>query len=273
MDLTPSGLRDIVWRAAQELSGGQPDTPIKASDVAARVTSYLNLAPDDEERRRKVVQNTSWVGTQVLTKAGLLKPSARRGWWEIVGSTPEGGPSPEAPAPEPSTPSAVRSPWAEDAAGVSAFAPVVAPPYSEDPYILGLAIVSTRCFGKYLGGHVTCATCPLVSPCRAQVFNTLHHIAEVLQLRSAQSSAEGPSEGRRPPPNPAASESLGDILDELDAPKKGGPAQVPRKRPNGSFRGKVQVPSVCDVCGGSLPEGSDAIFDPLVGCRHITCGS
>lgn len=271
MDLTPSALYDIVLQAAQELAGGRPGTPIKASQVTNLVLARLDLPEDDAEGRRKASQNTNWVGTQVLVKAGLLKLSDKRGWWELVDSQapPSPGAAPAEPAAAVILPETFEaSPWAADPGGVTAFAPPTVQVYSEDPYILGLAIVATKCFGKYNDGYSTCMTCALARPCREQVFNTLLRIAQVLQTRDAQSPA--PPETRQPP-----TPTLVDILGELNnlTPSdstKAHPEPTPRP-PHAGVLSIAAVPSVCYICKGGIPEGAQVVLVPTKGCRHVTC--
>ena len=176
-----------------------------------------------------------------------------------------------------------------------------------DPYILGLAVSSTPCFGYHERGNPTCGDCPVAAKCLES--RAMRAVTVALQLektaRAAARAAKAAARTERvspvpaPVPTPTGGESIDDILNDIArapvrAPASNGvddltslfgdlltpepvPAPAPAPPPPAPPPGdrvtpmKAVIDSVCFVCGGRIPAWSSAEFIPGRGLRHPAC--
>lgn len=178
-----------------------------------------------------------------------------------------------------------------------------------DPYILGLAVACTPCFGYHERGNPTCGECPVSARCVESRAMRAVTVANQLEkaARAAARAAKSPYRTERvspvPAQVPAGVESIDDILDSISrAPAAPVPDPEPVAAPGPvddltSLFGDILTPepvqspppppeptpgdrvtpmkavidSVCFVCGGRIPAKSSAEFIPGKGLRHPAC--
>lgn len=138
--------------------------------------------------------------------------------------------------------------------------------YNEDPYIRGLAIESTKCFGEFSLRSDVCKTCPVSGACKATILTQLARVAEGLRQRDEEAARRGASPVKDPVP--VEDDEIGDIIAAIeeevdDKPKTPADADVRRM--------KVPANSKCRKCGKTVARGTEGIYVRGVGIYHIEC--
>jgi hypothetical protein len=137
--------------------------------------------------------------------------------------------------------------------------------YNPDPYIRGIAIEATACFGAYSNRSDVCKGCPLSGACKATVLTKLSEISARLHKRDAEAARRATMPPAPPAPTPAAEEDIDDIIaaieDEVDAPKSAGKG----------VKMKVPADGKCRECKGKIERGTEAMYIRGTGIYHIKC--
>jgi len=135
--------------------------------------------------------------------------------------------------------------------------------YNPDPYIRGLAIESTKCFGEFSGRSDICKACPLSGACQSSQLTRLSAVAAKLRKRDAD--AERAKNAPLTPAQP--SEDIDDIIDRIEQE-----VEAPAAPQNEDIR-KMKVPAdgKCRECGGKIARGEQAIYVRTVGIYHEAC--
>lgn len=306
---TASTFRDPLLKVMGQMSGLKAGETVKADDAVAQVCTETGIDLDafgtDKGTGRPQVR--IWViqsFNRILRKEGLAD-SPLRGHWcltdegvkvaaLLTGGQPQVAdptPAPEAddldtvldavaesdPTPEPVPAPAVLAAHA-GGVGVAWSLGEQTNTYNADPYIRGLAVAQTKCFGRFSDRSDVCDACPLSGACKAETVTLMSRVAARLRQRDADAKRKAEEAARRaamptpptPTPTPAKSDDDLDIDDILaaiedeDATKP--TAQVPQHK-------KLAVPadSKCHACHGKIPQGDDGYWVAGEGVYHPDC--
>ena len=139
-------------------------------------------------------------------------------------------------------PVASVTPLFEGGDGVSWAIPSVEDTYNEDPYIRGLAVAATACFGSWTEGDATCAKCPIAQTCMNRAMTFLPGIAASVMAKLLK------------PPKatlPAAATIIDDPgIDEIISMiEEGDAAKAPAKPPPPKYTSsKASAEVLCQHC-------------------------
>ena len=171
-----------------------------------------------------------------------------------------------------------------------------------DPYVLGLAVAAAPCFGYHDAAAASCGDCPVADRCVQARYSRAVLVAAQLLKKAAPKPKVKETRythvlGSAPAPAPEA-ESIDDILDSMS---KGmaTPAPVQASTPTPVVDVSIDdlfpdlnnapvaaapvaagpkltqmravVDSVCYSCSGKIGKGTDAVFLPGKGLRHVGC--
>lgn len=158
-------------------------------------------------------------------------------------------------------------------------------PYSQDPYIRGLAIRQTSCFGAYSAGdRSVCARCPLAAECVAGVTSRKAEIAADLEAEeralAARIAAEKVRKAKR---DASVDELVQGFGDEPDPPAPGHTAPAAPRSTHGT-KGKftptpdqviedafAQRQAICAQCGGKVEKDEACKWVQDEGMFHNDC--
>ena len=179
--------------------------------------------------------------------------------------------------------------------------------YSTNPYVLGLAIANTPCFGEHDAADGMCGTCPIKGPCISKRYAEYSKAAIPLDQRDTEAAAQkvfstamaASAPVRKPAPvqdlsvddllaqaeaghgKPAApvtpakpSNSMPDLGDLFnDLPNRAQPPAPVAAVPTGTRHVPVTASrdTPCQVCKKTIPRGSQTLFLPDVGFKHVGC--
>ena len=179
-----------------------------------------------------------------------------------------------------------------------------------DPYVLGLAVAAAPCFGYHDAAAASCGDCPVADRCVQARYGRAVLVAAQLLKKSAPKpkvketrhttlgSAPAPeaesiddildsmSKGMATPapvqastPTPVVDVSIDDLFPDLNnAPVAATPfalaigvAVAPVAAGPKLTQMRAVVDSVCYSCSGKIGKGTDAVFLPGKGLRHVGC--
>ena len=170
-----------------------------------------------------------------------------------------------------------------------------------DPYVLGLAVAAAPCFGYHDAAAASCGDCPVADRCVQARYSRAVLVAAQLLKKAAPKVKETrhTTLGSAPAPAPEA-ESIDDILDSMskgmatpapvqaptpvvdvsrddlfpdlnNAPVAVAPVAAPVAVGPKLTQMRAVVDSVCYSCSGKIGKGTDAVFLPGKGLRHVGC--
>jgi len=297
-DTKPTALafRDPLLKVLGELTSLTPGVEVDTDTALAAVYEDTGIAEDDHgtvEGDRPYVRVIAVRAFNRMLKREGLAESPRRGIWSLtekgahvaslltgplaIDDHGESDPG-EVPFELPAKTSTAEVPAAAHGggAGVSWTLGPQVNSYSTDPYIRGLAIKTTPCFGKLSERSNLCKTCPISGACKAKVLGAVSDIAAELRQRDDAAIRKA----LEPPPPPEAEpldkpaddddddQSIDDIIDLInkDPDDEGGEDSLP-------FHTMVDVPTgaKCEVCHQDLPRKSKAAWVRGVGMMHPDC--
>lgn len=145
--------------------------------------------------------------------------------------------------------------------------------YNPDPYIRGLAVSSTPCFGEFSDRSDVCGSCPISGACKGMVISRLSGLAETLRVRDIESkrkaeeavkrAEEAAKQALNPVPAPIPpdvdGDNIEDILAAIEADTSAGKEM------------EVPVSSKCARCRDRVEKGSRAIYVDGTGVYHPSC--
>jgi hypothetical protein len=144
--------------------------------------------------------------------------------------------------------------------------------YSPDPYIMGLAIKSTGCYGKLSQRSDLCRTCPISGACKATVLGSVSTIAAELRRQDAERlhratapESEGEPEGDAEEVSPD-DKDIAEILDIINEGTEGEDGSKP-----GHSVIKVPASGICEFCKEEVPRGSQGVWARGDGMYHTHC--
>ena len=144
--------------------------------------------------------------------------------------------------------------------------------YNEDPYIRGLAVNQTKCFGRFSGRSDVCSACPLSGACKGETMSIMTRVVAAIRVQdeAKRKAALAPTPVATPVAGQKAEEEL-DISDVLAAIENntGAPA-TPGKRPEYTTL-KVAVDSKCAACSQKVPAGTEGYWARTEGVYHPEC--
>jgi hypothetical protein len=144
--------------------------------------------------------------------------------------------------------------------------------YHNDPYIRGLAIERTSCFGAFSNRSGTCGNCPLSNECLSAVAAAKSKLAADLAATDAsQAAAKAAKEKAKLDKN----ESIDDLIssfDEVgDAATKTKRAKKKTKSGNRPAKATAQREGICCRCSKKIPKGASCYWVKSEGIMHDTC--
>jgi hypothetical protein len=141
--------------------------------------------------------------------------------------------------------------------------------YNSDPYIRGLAVEATRCFGEFSPRSDVCKTCPLSGACKAVVFTRAAELAVTFRKRDEEAAKRAAQPTAVTPP-----EEVDDITDIISAIKdevEGASAKPTKPVADGSTTMTIPTDAKCKACGQKIPRGTDCSFVRGEGAYHNEC--
>jgi hypothetical protein len=282
---------------------------VHRNDVVAAVLIETSLSIDAHGTDTVGRSNVEvWIGqafNKILRKREGLGDLPKRNYWsltvegvkaaaillgqtvpELQVTTPEVvEPVAVEPTPEPETvsePEPVVQPPAtnEGGGGVSwAAMGTQVNTYNADPYIRGLAIAQTACFGEYSDTSKICEDCPLSGACKSQVLSKVSDIAARLTRRDADAVAAAQRASQMPlQPEPLEEEDDDEDVDDIvsmieDDDDAEDTVDVPENAELGNGFRAIRVPgdAVCRACQKDLVIGSLVAWKRGAGMYHLNC--
>lgn len=146
--------------------------------------------------------------------------------------------------------------------------------YSVDPYIRGLAVDQTTCFGEFSGTSKVCGTCSLSGACKAMVLTRVSEIHARLTKRDEEARAAA----LRPKPDPSQpgpiedDEDVDDIVSLIEG-DDGDSHDIVENQDLGNGFTAIKVPAeaLCRKCNKDLPRGMLVAWKRNDGMYHLAC--
>lgn len=242
-----AAIRDTFLKVLHQKTSGTIGVGVPIQQIADDIISSLREA-DTAALRAKI----SWLASQDLKAHGLIS-STRRGEWALTSE----GLATIIPTQQINTEDIVQSSdWLTDTAGVS-FPFSLEPVSDTDPYILGLMVTETKCFGNIDSTNKICDSCSLRAECLAAWIQKLPNIRDEIARQ------EGISKASLPVEDSPVGDNFEDILKELGA--------IPTTDPTPHWAPQIaEVDSICNLCHQIIREGTEGRY--IIGdFRHIHC--
>jgi len=263
-DISAQNFREPLLQALATLSGFTAHQSVKHKETFGPVCSTMGITLDQYGNQ----QNTGlpwvqkWIGWayKELKKEGLAATTdgagmrIPRGWWALTTQGVDearklAGDQPTDPAP----------PAEEDvpilANGEDDRAPDQVVSYHEDPYIRGLAIGQSPCFGTVSSRSTVCARCPLRRECEVQLQTLMSAFAVqvdgalvAFRAMENQPAPEAKKVESKEDPKAKVAEDIADFLG----------AERVKAAKSGRLRVKsvdVAHEAVCAACSQTIPKG------------------
>ena len=145
--------------------------------------------------------------------------------------------------------------------------------YNPDPYIRGLAIEATKCFGAYSGRSAVCKSCPLSGGCKAVVIGQVADLAVAFRKRdedAARKAAQPADTVKAPVDDSDDSDDIDDIDDIIKAIED--EVEEPKTKADANVR-QMTIPAdaKCRGCGKKAARGTEVIYVRGSGIYHKDC--
>lgn len=305
---TASSFRDPLLRALGTLTGLVAGQAAPSKEVMAQVYADLGITEDtygtdkgsgqpqvriwlnqvfNKNLRPKGLADSPSRGQWALTDEGVTvasllvtgvvaTPAAVDEFDTLLDTVADNDPEPE---PEPEAP--VLPAAHEGGTGVAWSLGEQTNTYNPDPYIRGLAVAQTKCFGRYSERSDVCGGCGLSGACKAETVTLMASVAARLRQRDAEAKRRAEEAARRaamptPPPQPKAPSVHKDdadlnIDDILAAIENEDPKPEPKSQQPNHKKLAVPADSKCHACGGKIPQNDDGIWVQGEGVYHPDC--
>lgn len=291
---TAATFRDPLLKVLGEMTKLSVSTEVNADEALDAVYEETGIGEDDHgtvDADRPYVRVVAVRAFNRMLKRDGLAESPRRGIWRLtdkgvraaslmtgpfdteeleddVIELPHKGEPAEVPADTRTPPAANHG----GGLGVSWSLGEQANSYSPDPYIMGLAIKSTGCYGKLSQRSDLCRTCPISGACKTTVLGTVSTIAADLR-RQDEERLRRAMEPERPEEHEGeadvASPDDKDIAEILDIINEGADGEDGGKPGHSVI--KVPVSGICEFCKEEVPRGSQGVWARGDGMYHIQC--
>jgi hypothetical protein len=144
-------------------------------------------------------------------------------------------------------------------------------PYSDDPYIVSLAVKESVCFGAWSKRSDACKGCPIARECLIQVGVRKAEIAAELEAEEAaaveRAAAKARADAKK---DESVSELINSFEEDDDAPR--GQNGKFKPAPGQDFAtAKASRESVCLHCGQKIHKGDEVKWCNDEGIFHIEC--
>jgi hypothetical protein len=143
-------------------------------------------------------------------------------------------------------------------------------PYHNDPYLRGLAIERTACFGAFSSRSGTCGNCPLSGECQSAVAAAKSKIAADLAAEDARKAAiKAAKEKAKKDKN----ESIDDLISSFDddGVKKKTTKKKSKKGGKRPAKATSQREGICCECKQKIPKGEQCYWVKGRGIMHVHC--
>lgn len=271
--VSASNFRDPLLKVMGELSGFQAGVDISFGDTLEPVLKETGFKEDqfgdDSLGRPKTHVWINQAFNKKLRPEGMGEKGSKKGQWTLTeegvaaaallagkGQAAEDEDTPPASTGEETC--VKTAPLPSTGGGVSFSLGVQKNTYNPDPYIRGLAINQTSCFGKFYERSDVCASCPLSGACKSATFKNLSQIAA--NLRNPQNTVSD---------NPDLDETDLDIEEILAAIESSESSDAENKR--AQIIQKVPATTTCSKCGGNIEAGASAYWVRGSGMYHVEC--
>jgi hypothetical protein len=157
--------------------------------------------------------------------------------------------------------------------------------YHPDPYIQGIAVAATKCFGFWDPKSDVCrgsTDCPISGACKAQTLSILSGLAVTLQKeddvkKAAAAVAAANNQTGTATTAPTTADGELDIEDILSAIEGNSPTAAPATPPTATLtpdqweRHPASVDAKCSHCSQKVARGTDSIWVKTKGMFHPPC--
>lgn len=280
--VSASNFRDPLLKVMGEITSYQAGVDVSFSDTIEPVLRELGFSEDQfgtDSLDRP--QTHVWINqafNKKLRPEGMGDKGSKKGFWTLTSQGVRAalllaGKAPVEEAPAEETPVSDETPAQEEAAvvpsasahpvsgGVSFSLGGQTNTYNPDPYIRGLAINQTACFGSFYDRSKVCQTCPLSGSCKASTLKNLANIAARLRAGEDPATTEDTTEDTTTGPDM----DLEEILEAIE----GGAAAM--KRGNAQRMDSIPATTTCSTCSKNIEAGSPAYWVKGNGMHHIEC--
>ena len=168
------------------------------------------------------------------------------------------------PAPTPTVaPKAPTTPSLDGGEGVSWSLGERVNRYNPDPYIRGIAVSSTPCFGQFSARSKVCGTCPLSGACKDALAAEVSAIAARFRLEASKPADSVPS----------VDDSLDAILNAIEDDTAPQSEPTPTVEKDDSDYSIIVAPheAKCRKCSGVIQKDEKAVFIRGTGLLHTHC--
>jgi hypothetical protein len=280
--MTPKDFVPHLMTVLADLTKRQAGVSVPMQETYDPVCARMNLQATDFGKSEHGTEGnkTPWVHRQIGLAFRQMRDNglgeyAKRGHWALTEAGVEQLDD-KAQAPSEATLAAAKAQARaedDDESNVVHFAdPIEEHPYSDDPYIRGLAVERTPCFGAYSVRSDVCKGCLLRDDCVAAVAIRKAEIAADLEREELVARRAAESAKKKKDQQSASIDELMRAMDKGDDQKSFGK--------NGKFEplaGQIvstafaQRESLCGQCSEEIPEGDECFWVEGEGVFHPDC--
>jgi hypothetical protein len=281
--MTPKDFVPHLTHVLADLSGGQPGVAVPMGDTFDPVCGRMGISVEEfgESEHGKSTRKTPWVHRQIGLAFRQMRDKglgeyAKKGHWALTSAAFAGMDGA-------SVPIAAKSQATDDVDDADEGGEVIMissnnaqqeHPYSDDPYIRGLAIAQTKCLGAYSKRSDVCKGCPLRHDCIVAIGARKAEIAAELEAeeQAAKSAAENAAK-KKAKQNASIDELMASIGDEKAAKKAafGKNGKFKPSRDQNVAEAFAQRESFCVQCGEKVAEGAECSWVEGEGIFHNEC--
>lgn len=284
--LTPKDFANPLLQVLARLSEYEAGTPVVMTDTYKPVCKLMGIDEDfggTVAGGYKFTHRNIGLAFRQHVRGKQLGEQARRGEWTLTEAGIDAAKQLSGPSVQTEQQAARADATAEnmnqstdDTQGAEVLRLPVAGdkhPYSDDPYLMALAIESVSCFGAWSGRSKVCAECPLARECvtnagvrKGQIAAELEKAEEVALDQAIEASKEVAQKDR----------SVDELIKTIDneeatAPEAGTKGKF-KPSPGLTFRkAKATCEGACIQCKGKIPKGSAIMWCKGEGVFHPEC--
>jgi len=278
--MTPKDFVPHLMQVLGDLSQRTPGVAIPMEDTFEFVCARMGLQVSNFGTAEG--KKTPWVYRQIGLAFRQMRDNglgeyASRGHWAL---TQEGveqlKPDHTPEAPTAAALAAVKAQAAEEDADdnvVHLSDPGNEHPYSDDPYIRGLAVEQTACFGAHSVRSDVCKGCLLAEDCLVAISVRKAEIASELERDEMVAREAAKTKAKKKDQQDASIDELMGSMEGTDNTsakfgKKGKFNPLPEQIVSDAF---AQQESVCAQCNEKIPEGASCFWVEGEGIFHPEC--
>lgn len=275
--MTPKDFAPHLLMVLGDLTNGSAGVSIPMQETYAPVCSRMGIKVADFGESE---HGSPWVHRQIGLAFRQMRDKglgeyAKRGHWALTKAGVEQLAEEKAEAPTASALAAAKAQAQEEETDSSNVVHLAGSedehPYSDDPYIRGLAVAQTACFGAYSMRSDVCKGCPLKDDCIAAISVRKAEIAADLEREELNARKAAEAKKKKKDQQDA---SIDELMKTMEGDEDAEFGKAGRYEP---AEGEVvttafaQRESCCGQCSEKIPEGDACFWVEGEGIFHPDC--